>query len=229
MEFRRELVSKGVSEAGAEQALLGQPVTSTQDQQFIKTLGYYVSPDGQVSLAKSLGPNSALPKYWLDRERAPSFGDTRTPLQISKAALLGKSAAPVLSGYKSFSATGASADALTALFGRFTQTTQGGKTSSDQALANVRAEIKKLEEQIAALQRQMEDAARAVEVELAKEAFILPLANPVTFPLFWALWSDWKKRVTALQAKLIELINKLPELFTKLVELKNKEQSLLRG
>jgi chaperonin cofactor prefoldin len=232
MEFRRELVSQGVSEAGAEQALLGQPVTGLQDQQAIKRLGYYVSLDGQVSLARSLGPKCELPKHWLDRERAPERGGDQVTLQITKAALLEnallkQSAGPTLIGHKVLSlSSSAGAAAMAALLDK---TRKDTKPSADNTVADLKKKILALEKQIAelelqiaALQKQMEQAARDLEAELAKEFLIMHLANPLTFPLFVVVYGDWKKRVNALQKKLIGLINQGPELFNKLVELKNQ-------
>ena len=136
MEFRRELVSQGVSEAGAEQALLGLPVAALQDQQAIKRLGYYVSPDGQVSLAKSLGPKSNLPKHWLDRERAPELGGNRGMLQISKAALLEKSAGPTLIGHKILSlSSSAGAATMSALLDK---TRRDSKPTTDNPEADLK-------------------------------------------------------------------------------------------
>lgn len=231
MEFRRELVSKGVSEAGAEQALLGQPVTALQDQQAIRRLGYYVSPDGQVSLAKSLGPNCDLPKHWLDRERAPELGGNQATLQIRKSALFERSAGPVLIGHKILTiSSGVGAAAMAALIGK---TTKDDKGSTDKTAADLKKKIQALEKQIAdlekqiaALETQTEQAARDLEAELAKEFLIMHLANPLTFPLFVVVYGDWKKRVNALQKKLIGLINKRVELFDELLQLKNQLQQL---
>src|SRR5687767_212517 len=108
MEFRRYLVSNGVSPAGTEEALTGQPVTSVRDQGIIRKLGYHVMPGGEVNLAKSLGPGSSLPSAWLSIERDRTAATNR----LDRIAVQQATMSTMRMGRAE---TGVSMDALTAV------------------------------------------------------------------------------------------------------------------
>jgi hypothetical protein len=223
MEFRRYLTSNGVSPASAEEALTGQPVTTVRDQSIIRRLGYHVGPHGEVSLARSLGPESSLPAAWLALERArttrPTYLDqalaqqpTVNNVRIGVAETVGSWALPAVSGTGKTLGT----NSLIGVMARV-QLNDAGLSAADDR----KARIAKLELQIAALKAEIENVKKKLEAELQRESLIWHLANPFTFPFFLVVYNAWKESVRALQRKMMELIAKLTELYAELARLKS--------